>query len=181
MSIYDDLIRRKEENNVRLEQSADRALLEDERLIRIENEMDDVQSALLCILERFGLSSDRLYGFHSIPNLLDSMLDPLGIMYDYTEDLSSHTKSRSSNILAFREDGAAVALIPEPSGYRYYFCITLYKQIRVHYIHEFNKRGQRPWTGASRKQSKHGRKQPPTGRSWYAEPDAWARRTPSSV
>lgn len=120
MSLYDDQIRRREDHNVRLEQSADRALLEDKHLIRIENEMDDAQSALLYILERFGLSSDRLYGFHTIPNLLDSMLDPLGIMHEYTEDLSSCIRSRSSNVLAFREDGAAVALMPGLSGYRYY-------------------------------------------------------------
>ena len=52
--------------------------------------------------------------------LLNTLLDPLGVMFEYTEDLSSHTRTRAEYILAFREDGKAVALTPEAKGYWYY-------------------------------------------------------------
>ena len=120
MAIYDELIKEREKNNIRLEQSADHSLLTDESVIRIENDIDDVQSALLYILEKFGISADRLYGFNSISNLFDTMLDPLGIMFEYSENLSEHTKTRSEYIVAFRPDGKAVALTPQANGYRFY-------------------------------------------------------------
>ena len=120
MNMYEKLIRKREENNLRLEENADQMLVRDDSPIRIENEMDDVQSAMLCILERMGLSAGRLYGFLTISDLLDTMLDPLGIMYEYSEDISVSAKTCASYILAFREDGAAVALMPGFPGCRYY-------------------------------------------------------------
>ena len=118
--IRDDIITEREENNLRLENNADQLLLNDQDLIRIENPEDDAQSALLFILERFGLTSERLYGFRNIPSMLDTILDPLGIMFEYSEDLHSHTKTGSEYILAFTRDNKAVALYPAARGYRYY-------------------------------------------------------------
>ena len=98
MNMYEKLIRKREENNLRLEENADQMLVRDDSPIRIENEMDDVQSAMLCILERMGLSAGRLYGFLTISDLLDTMLDPLGIMYEYSEDISVSAKTCASYI-----------------------------------------------------------------------------------
>ena len=120
MAFYSEIIRKREENNIRLEQSADRSLRDDKELIRIESETDDAQTAVLYILSRFGITPDRLYGFRSVPALLDTLLDPLGIMFEHSENLTEHTKARSEYILAFREDGKAVALIPGSGGFRYY-------------------------------------------------------------
>ena len=120
MGIYNQIIREREKNNRMLEQSADEMLRKDRNMIRIETDTDDAQSAVLFIIERFGMSAGRLYGFSSIPVLLNTLLDPLGVMFEYTEDLSSHTRTRAEYILAFREDGKAVALTPEAKGYWYY-------------------------------------------------------------
>ncbi len=120
MALYDEVIRKKEQNSLDLERGADQSLLKDEKTIRIENDIDDAQSAVLFIIEKFGLRSDRLYGFHTITDMLNAMMDPLGVMFEYTKDLSGCTGSRSEYILAFREDGKAAALYPERTGYRYY-------------------------------------------------------------
>ena len=120
MAINDDIIRQREENNIRLEQGADQTLLNDLSMIRIENDIDDAQSAALYIIDRFGMKAERLYGFLNISSLLDTMLDPLDIIYEYSEELTEHTKNRSEYILAFRNDGKAVALTPTAGGYRYH-------------------------------------------------------------
>ena len=52
---------------------------------------------------------------------LDTMLDPLGMMYEYAEDVTEHIKNRSEYILAFRSDGKAITIMPTLTGYRY-FC-----------------------------------------------------------
>lgn len=121
MGLYGEIIKQREENNVRLEQDADQSLLQDRRVMLLENELDDAQSAVLHILDYFGVTAERLYGLHSIPSLLDTMLDPLGMMYDYAEDTKEACKMRSDFILAFREDGKSVAIMPTAVGYRY-FC-----------------------------------------------------------
>ena len=119
--MYKEIIREREENNRKLEQSADESLRRDQNMIRIEKGTEDAQSAAIYIIERFGLSAERLYGFSSISALLNTLLDPLGVMFEYTEDLSAHTRTKAEYILAFQEeDGKAVALTPEMKGYRYY-------------------------------------------------------------
>ena len=120
MDLYNQIIREREENNRKLEQSADETLRMDRNMIRIETDIEDAQSAVFYIIERFGMTQERLYGFSSIPALLNTLLDPLGVMYEYTEDLLSHTKTKAEYILAFLKDGKAVALTPEGKGYRYY-------------------------------------------------------------
>ena len=52
--------------------------------------------------------------------MLDTLLDPLGIMFEYSEDRKAHTRTGSEYILAFRKDGKAVALTPGSAGLRYY-------------------------------------------------------------
>lgn len=120
MGLYSELIKAREDNNNLLRQSADDSLIRDQQSIRIETETDDAQSAVLYILECFGMTADRLYGFHSVPALLDTMLDPLGVMFEYSDNLVSRTKKKSEYILAFRQDGKAVALYPAAKGYSYY-------------------------------------------------------------
>ena len=57
MGIYSEVIRQKEINNHILESFADEALLNDESVRRVESEVDDVQSSLLFILGKFGISA----------------------------------------------------------------------------------------------------------------------------
>ena len=121
MSIFNELLQKKEENNIRLEKEADRSLINDKEGINIEEPIDDAQTAVIHILDRFGLSVDRLYGVYTLSALLDTMLDPLGMMYEYAEDVTEHIKNRSEYILAFRNDGKAITIMPTLTGYRY-FC-----------------------------------------------------------
>ncbi len=120
MNLYGEIIKSREENNIRLEKSADDALLQDRHFQLIEDEVDDAQTTALYILNRFGIVTDRLYGFHSIPTLLDTMLDPLGMMYDYAEDTAQACRNGNDFIMAFIEDGKSVAIMPTKTGYRYY-------------------------------------------------------------
>jgi len=80
MGLYREIIQNREENNIRLEQAADQALLQDRQILLIEDEIDDAQTTVLYILRHLGITADRLHGFYSIPPLLDTMLDPLGMM-----------------------------------------------------------------------------------------------------
>ena len=120
MGLYTEIIQDREKNNRRLEEAAKESLLEDRQILTIEDDIDDAQTTILFILKRFGITTDRLFGFYSIPSLLDTMLDPLGMMYDYEEDTLAVCKKKIEFILAFREDGKAVAVIPTRTGYRYY-------------------------------------------------------------
>ena len=119
MGLFSETIEKREDNRAALEESADLSLLRNRQVLRIENEVDDTQTTALLILEAFGLNVDRVYGFRSVPSLLNTLLDPLGMMYDYTEDTAEHGKRKTEYILAYRTDGKSVALMPTVTGYRY--------------------------------------------------------------
>ncbi len=121
MGLYTETIIKKEQNNKNIEKFADESLLQDKQMVRFENEMDDVQSAVLYIMEKFGKTIPRQFGHRQIGTLLDSMLDPLGMMYDYYDSVEKVSNKKTEYILAFREDGKAVALTPSIIGYRW-FC-----------------------------------------------------------
>ena len=121
MGLYTDTIVSREENNKKIELYADESLIRDENMVRIESDMDDVQTAILFILEKFGIRLPRQFGKTTVSGLLSSMLDPLGMMYEYSEDVEEKLKEKTEFILAFREDGKAVAITPSARGYRW-FC-----------------------------------------------------------
>ena len=75
MGIYSELIRKKDENNTVMEQYAKQALLQDTTLARMENEIDDMQSAVLYFLDRFHIPAHRQFGFRSVEAVLESMLE----------------------------------------------------------------------------------------------------------
>lgn len=120
MGFYSETIRKRDENNKRLESSADEAIIRNTDIGRVEKGMDDVQTSLLYILDRMGLHADRIFGVYSIDMLLESMLEPLDMMYEYRESLADFDKRESDYILAFRQDGSSVCIIPNHYGYRYY-------------------------------------------------------------
>ena len=121
MGLYTDTIVRKEENNKKIEKYADDSLLRDHSMVHIENEMDEIQTAILFILDQFGIRLPRHFGHTSIGGLLSSMLDPLGMMYEHYESVLEKIKNRAEYILAFRADGKAVAITPSLLGYKW-FC-----------------------------------------------------------
>lgn len=120
MGIYSELIRKKEENNTVMEQYAKEALLQDTTLARMENEIDDMQSAVLYFLDRFHIPAHRQFGFRSVEAVLESMLDAQGIMYRHEKSVVHQAKDRTEYILAFRQDGKVVAINPTLIGYRWY-------------------------------------------------------------
>ena len=121
MGLYTDIILKKEENNKKLVQYADESLINDEKMARIETEIEDAQTTVLYILNKFGISVSRHFGCHDVEDLLESLLDPMGMMYDYSESVSEVAAKKTEYILAFRNDGKAVALYPSLLGYKW-FC-----------------------------------------------------------
>ena len=120
MGLYSKSIRRKEENNFKMEHYADESLVHDKAMVKLEEGLEDVQTTVLYILGKFGITAERQYGLRNVDELLEILLDPLGMMYDYQESVEAFSGSRTEYILAFREDGKAVALFPTITGYRYY-------------------------------------------------------------
>ena len=59
MGLYTDIILKKEENNKKLVQYADESLINDEKMARIETEIEDAQTTVLYILNKFGISVSR--------------------------------------------------------------------------------------------------------------------------
>ena len=121
MGIYTDIILKKEENNIKLEQYADESLKNDTTMQRIETDVEDAQTTILYLLDKFGITASRHFGCYSVSDLLESLLDPMGMMYDYSDSVVEVAAKKTEYILAFREDGKAVALFPSILGYRW-FC-----------------------------------------------------------
>lgn len=119
MGIYSEVIKNKEENNIRLEKYADESLIQDKKMIRIEDEIDDAQTAVKYIFGKFGIHLKRIYGLPDIPSMLETLLDPLGMMYDYEASAEKAGSRKTEYILAFLENGRAVAIYPSIIGYRY--------------------------------------------------------------
>ena len=121
MGLYTDSIRKREENNRKLEKYADEALIRNREMLRVEEDIDDIQTALLYLLECFGLSVSRIPKQQSVQMLMGTLLDPLGMMYEERPSVVEASRSRTEYLLAFRSDGKAVVLMPSLWGYRY-FC-----------------------------------------------------------
>ena len=120
MGIYSKAIKQKEEFNNKLEEYADESIINDAKMVHVENEMDEVQSAVIFILKKFGINVTRQFGHMTINDMLNSMLDPLGMMFDYSDSVDMYVGKKTEYILAFREDGKAVALTPSLTGYKWY-------------------------------------------------------------
>ena len=120
MGIYSDVIRKRDENNRLLEEYADRSLWKNGDALRPEDAVSDAQSVVLYILDKFGLAANRQHGMVDVETMIETLLDPLDIMYDYMDVVPDFRERKTKYMLAFREDGKAVALFPSLFGYRYY-------------------------------------------------------------
>ena len=120
MGIYTENIVKREENNKKLEKYADDALISNRKMLRLEDSIDDVQTALIYMLERFGVRVLRVSRQQSVESLFETILDPLGMMYEEKESVAEASSSRTENLIAFRTDGKSVVLMPSLRGYRYY-------------------------------------------------------------
>lgn len=122
MGLYTEVIRKREENNGSLERCADESLALDKAMVSFEDGVDDVQSCILFLLEKIGISNvNRVHGVGSISSMIGALLDPLEMMYDYEQSIEKACRSKGEYIIAFRQDDKSVALYPTLRGYRY-FC-----------------------------------------------------------
>lgn len=124
MSINSELIKRKEKNDRTLERLADDALLHDRQIESKEISLNDVQSALLYILDCFNISSSRVYGFYSIDDLVTRLMEAAGIMYRKADDLVSEASDRTQYILCFDNKDKPYVLRPTIGGYRWHDAST---------------------------------------------------------
>ncbi len=120
MGLYTDNIIKKEENNIRLEQYADESLIRNRKMRRLEEDVEDVRIALVYLLEEFGIQVSGVLQESSVEKLMETILDPLGMMYEEKASVIEASRGRAEYLLAFRKDGKAVVIMPTIRGYRYY-------------------------------------------------------------
>jgi len=122
MGIYTKSIREKEKNNLKSEQYADEALLKDTHFKHVESETDDIQNAIFYILDKFKIKGvSRIQdGTGDASDVIEALLAPLGMMYDFSKSALEAGKTRTEYILAFRKDGKAVVIRPTIFGYRWH-------------------------------------------------------------
>lgn len=80
---------------------------------------DGAQLVVARILSKFGLEAHEVRGCDDIVEMLDLMLDPLGVIYDIVDLTDPDWIKRTQYMLGFRDDGEAVLLSPSVSGYRF--------------------------------------------------------------
>ena len=119
MSFNSELIKRREDINKTLEKYADKALMEDKQIQSMEKGLDDVQSALLYILDRFNISSSRVYGFYQIDDLVVRIMEGAGVMYRKSDDILKETEDRTQYILCFDKNDKPYVIEPTTVGYRW--------------------------------------------------------------
>ncbi|MCR4922785.1 MAG: ATP-binding cassette domain-containing protein [Lachnospiraceae bacterium] len=121
MGLYTKDIINKEENNVRLEQYADESLIRNRKMRQLDEDIEDVRLALVYLLDNFGIHIFGIPQEQSVGKLIETILDPLGMMYQEKPSVIETCRDRSEHVLAFRRDGKAVILMPTTRGYRF-FC-----------------------------------------------------------
>lgn len=115
MGLYADLIQKKEIQNRKCEEAADRLLMEDGTPVL--DEISGVQAALDMILDGFGVEHKKILGCSTAQELIESTLDSAGLMSEIV-DLSDRSFLRSANwILAWTQDNRPVVLRPGLLGY----------------------------------------------------------------
>ena len=120
MELYTESIRKKEENNIKLEKNADESLIRNRSLRQPEGN-EDVRMALSFLLETFGIHVSVIPQELSVEKMMETVLDPLGMMYEERASVIEASRDRAEYLLAFRKDGRAVILMPTIRGYRF-FC-----------------------------------------------------------
>ena len=120
MGLYTENIRKREENNIRMERYADESLISARKMRRVEENVEDARMALNYLLRSFGISAYGTNREQTVETLMETILDPLGMMYEEKESVVKASKTRSEYIIAFRKDGKAVVLMPTARGYRFY-------------------------------------------------------------
>ena len=111
MGFYTDVIRERDRIDRELEKDAELCLKDSRGNSGPTEAFGGACPALKLILSRYGLAAKEVHGCRNITEMLDLTLDPLGLIYDRISLSEGAWKKRSDHMLAFLEDGKAVALI----------------------------------------------------------------------
>ena len=121
MSITSELIRKKEDINQVLETNADTSLIEDKQVQKLNtNVLDNVQNALLFILDRFKIDSSRIYTAYSIDDLVIQLMEPADVMYRKSVNVLAEVDERNEYVLCFDKEDRPFVLCPTKLGYRWF-------------------------------------------------------------
>ena len=119
MGIYTDVIRERDRNDREQVRRADIRLKELRANAGADDELSGISHALNLILVKYGITAAEAHGYRDAEEMLDLMLDPIGVIYDRIDLSDGSWKKRTDHILAFRDDGKAVAMMPAVIGYSY--------------------------------------------------------------
>ncbi|MBE6039617.1 MAG: ATP-binding cassette domain-containing protein [Clostridiales bacterium] len=119
MGLYTEVIRERERKDNELVRKADYRMMH--RMGKDDPAISSggAQFVVAQILSKFGLETHEVSGCSDIVEMLDLMLDPLGVIYDAVDLTDPDWLKRTQYLLGFRDDGEAVLLSPAVSGYRY--------------------------------------------------------------
>ncbi len=119
MGFYTDVIKERDRIDRELVINADKSLRNQPGDTAAAEGTAGVFEALNLILDKYGLETSEAFGCRDINEMLDLMLDPLGVIYDTVDLTEESWKNRTEYMLGFLENGRAVALMPAVIGYRY--------------------------------------------------------------
>ena len=118
MGLYAEQIRERQIRDQKLEDAADRLLMDGLSSDAVVDELDSAMAALDLILTEFGLAGRRVLGCSNLEELIESTLDQAGIMSEKTDLTDGSYRGSGSWILAWAEDGRCLVLKPALAGYR---------------------------------------------------------------
>lgn len=116
MGIFENIIRQREERDRARELAADLNMINHIETAGTDS-VSAAQNVIRNILGRYGIKTEAVYGCDSIDDMMDLILDPLGMMYDEVDIKDPGWKKRTDLMLGFLEDGQVVVLVPGLFGY----------------------------------------------------------------
>lgn len=104
MGIYSEVLKKRAKNDSYLEEIADQNLLSGSNLGAEKDFMDNARDCISYILKSFNLESNIVSDCNDIESLLDSVLDPEGIMYEKINLKENNWKENGGFVIAFYEN-----------------------------------------------------------------------------
>ena len=120
MSIYSNVLRKREDIDTQLVKSADEALINGSANPAGTDRLENTKTAVREILRRFNIRSGEARCCETTEELLDAMLDPENIMYEKIDINDTFWKKQANLILAFLDNGTPIVLAPSVIGYSYF-------------------------------------------------------------
>ena len=124
MGLYTEVIKERDRIDRELVSNADARMMNSRRVTGSAEDPDGAQLAVDFILNKFELDAGDVYGYKDTTEMLDLILDPLGVIYEEVDLRESDWEKRTDYMLAFAEDGKALVLMPAVFGYRFLCPLT---------------------------------------------------------